>query len=592
MKLRRNAINLIMAMLITLAISFLFQVVEMDDKGSFVVNFLAKLAVSFRFDYFVDLLAFLGSYFLITKFIRDEKLDVVSLTISGIFSFLYVVGQSYAKYESMLLFTANTFQFFIAVIVILGYWALFYLFIKMLLSALERANISHIVEKPSSNKLFLICFIVIATCYTAWSLMNCPGTFNPDAQQQVDQVLGNIDWENVHPPFGSIIMGGLYNLGRAMGSATLGAYLYILLQNLVCAAAFAYCIKKIYEWGAGIKACVWTLLFFAINPFWLTYAQLYNKDQLYVGIMTFFTMLIADVIKREEILTKDIIKITVLAILAALLRKNGIYSIVPTLFLLIFAANKVEKKKIIASLAGIVLVYELVNKALYPAIGIKDGSIKEALSIPFQQTANYVKYYGEDVTSEEKEIIDAVLDYDSIAENYKPFLSSPVKDTYKEDSSKLPAYFGVWFKMFFKHPGSYMNAFMCNYSGYMAPVYSDLAGVDIEAGKWELKREMTHASGNAPIIVKQVKLLGEQLPILKYLGDPGVYTWLLVLATVLLIKRKKYKEIIFFIPNIMNLAVCFASPLNGSSRYALPLIAMAPFYIFWTIRNYKNETEI
>lgn len=591
MKNKKLIFNLILSLFITLAVSFLFQVIEMDDKGSFAVNFLAKLAVSFRYDYFVDLLAVLGSFFLLDKFC-DKKPETLSLVISIVFGFLYVVGQSYKNFESMLLFTANTFQLFIAILVVFGYAALFYLLNSMLVVAIEKANVSHTITNPSSRKLFWFSFLMIIVCYTIWSLMNYPGTFNPDAQQQVDQVLGNIEWENVHPPLGSVIMGGLYNLGRNLGSATLGVYLYIFLQNSVCAAAFAYCIKRIYEWGAGIKASIMTLLFFAVNPFWLTYAQLYNKDQLYVGLMTFFTMIIADVIKKREVLTKDIVKITLLAILTSLIRKNGIYSIVPTLFLLIFVVTKAEKKKIIGSLVGIVLVYELVNNALYPAIGIKEGSIKEALSIPFQQTANYVKYYGEDVTPEEKEIINAVLDYDAIAENYKPFLSSPVKDTYKEDSSKLPAYFGVWFKMFFKHPGSYMNAFMCNYSGYMTPVYSDLAGVDTEAKKWDLKREITHASGNGPIIVKQVKLLGERMPILKYLGDPGIYTWLLILATVFLIKKKKYKEIIFFVPNIMNLLVCFASPLNGSSRYALPLIAMAPFYIFWTVRNYKNENKL
>jgi len=591
MKNKKKIINIILAMLITLAVSFLFQVIEMDDKGGFIVNFLAKMVVSFRFDYFVDLLAFVGSYFLLDRFLIKEKPETLNVVLSVVFAFLFVVGQSYKNYESMFLFTANTFQLFVAIVVILGYAALFYLLIAMLMAAIEKANTSQGIEKPS-KQFFWICFGTIAVCYTIWSLMNFPGTFNPDAQQQVDQVLGNIEWENVHPPFGSIIMGGLYKFGLSVGNATLGAYLYILLQNLVCALAFAYCTKKIYEWGAGIKTCIWVLLFFALNPFWLTYAQLYNKDQLYVGIMTVFTMQIADVIYQKEILVKDIIIISILALLAALLRKNGVYSIVPTLFLLIFAAKKGEKKKVIASLVAVLLIYEIVNKALYPMLGIKDGSIKEALSIPFQQTANYVKYYGDDVTLEEKEIIDEVLDYDSLAENYKPFLSSPVKDTYKEDSSKLPAYFGVWIKMFFKHPGSYMNAFMCNYSGYMAPVYSDLPGVDTEASKWDLKREMTHASGSGPLIVKQTKLLGENLPILKYLGDPGLYSWLLVLAIVLLIKKKKYKEIIFFVPNIMNLLVCFASPLNGSARYALPLIAMAPFYIFWTIRYYKNETKL
>ena len=591
MKSKKALINLILAFLSTLALSFNYTVVEETDRGNFVVNFLAKLPDVFSQSYIVDIVLFVALFFLFDRFLK-EKIDVLSAIVSGIFGFLFVMGQSFKTYGNMLLFMANTFQLFMAIITWLGLSILFYLLITMLIEALNNAKLHEAEGDLSPKKVFWISFIAIFICYLVWSLLNCPGTFNPDAEQQIDQVLGNNEWENVHPPFGSIIMGGLYKFGLNVGAPNLGAYLYILLQNTVCAFAFAYMVKKSYEWGCGKKAAIWMLLFFAINPFWLTYAQLYNKDQLYIGVMTFFTIFIADIIIKKEVSVPDIVKLTLTALVAALLRKNGIYSIVPTLFVLIFVIKKTDRKKLISILAGVIIVYELVNKVLYPALGIKDGSIREALSIPFQQTANYVKYHGDDVTKEEQQIIDEVLDYDVLAENYTPFISSPVKDTYKEDSTKLPAYFGIWAKMFFKHPDSYVNAFINQTYGYLTPVYSDLAGVDSDEQKWEKRRGMTHMTGSGPQIVKQTKNMAEQTPIIKYLGDPGLYTWILVLATILLLKKKKYKEEIFFVPNIVNLLVCFASPANGSSRYALPFIAMTPIYIFWVVKNYKNDAEI
>ena len=73
--------------------------------------------------------------------------------------------------------------------------------------------------------------------------------------------------------------------------------------------------------------------------------------------------------------------------------------------------------------------------------GVKPGGKQEMLSIPFQQTARYVKYYGNDVSTEEEKVIRKVLDYDTIGKNYDPDLSDPVKNTYKQKDEYLKDYF-------------------------------------------------------------------------------------------------------------------------------------------------------
>lgn len=586
----RKVLNIILAFFGSLALMFNYTVVEDADRGNFVLNFLAKFPDVFGQNYIVDIVLFVALYFLFDKFLK-EKIDIVSAILSLVFAFLFVVGQSFKEYGNMFLFSANTFQLFMALFVLLCLAVLFYLLITILLVEIDNAILKPQEEKLTSKKLFWMSFVAIFVGYLIWSLMNYPGTINADAQQQIDQVLGNIPWENHHPPFSSIIMGGLFKIGLNLGNVSLGVYFYILLQNTVLSFAFAYMVKKSYEWGCGKKIAI-VMIIFAINPFWLTYAQLCNKDQLYVGVMTIFAIFIADILLKKEVEPSDWIKITLSALVATLLRKNGVYSVVPTLFVMIFVIKKVDKKKMIGVLTGVLLVYEIVNRAIYPALDIMNGSIREALSIPFQQTANYVKNYGEDVTKEERVAIDAVLSFDELAEVYNPSISDSVKETYKEDASELPAYFKTWFKMFFKHPDSYVNAFINQTFAYMSPVYSDLTGVNITTTNWDKKRGVGHTAGVGPHIVKQVKNIGEQTTIIKYLGDPGVYTWILALATILLLRRKKYRALVFFVPNIMNLLVCLASPVNGSSRYAMSLMAVAPIYIFWVVKNYKDDTEI
>ena len=90
------------------------------------------------------------------------------------------------------------------------------------------------------------------------------------------------------------------------------------------------------------------------------------------------------------------------------------------------------------------------------------------LSVPFQQTARYVRDYADEVTEEERDAIDRVLDSDTIGEVDDPNISDPVKKTFNEDadSEDLKAYFKVWFQMFLKHPVCYIEATLNNYYGY------------------------------------------------------------------------------------------------------------------------------
>ena len=77
---------------------------------------------------------------------------------------------------------------------------------------------------------------------------------------------------------------------------------------------------------------------------------------------------------------------------------------------------------------------------------IEPGGIQEALSLPFQQTARYVKEHEEEVTQEEKKAIKGVIAYNKLGKYYNPKISDPVKATYKKKATTkdLTAYLKVW----------------------------------------------------------------------------------------------------------------------------------------------------
>ena len=93
------------------------------------------------------------------------------------------------------------------------------------------------------------------------------------------------------------------------------------------------------------------------------------------------------------------------------------------------------------------------------------------LSIPFQQTARYLRDAGDDVTPEEKAAISAILDYEGLPELYNPNLSDPVKATYDNETGldELITYFQAWYQMLLRHPDIYVQATMNNLYGYFYP---------------------------------------------------------------------------------------------------------------------------
>ncbi len=74
-----------------------------------------------------------------------------------------------------------------------------------------------------------------------------------------------------------------------------------------------------------------------------------------------------------------------------------------------------------------VLIPAVVTFILTAVYDIEKGSIREMLSLPFQQTGRYVLTYSDEVTDQERQAIDKILDYDSLSDGYNPLLADYVK---------------------------------------------------------------------------------------------------------------------------------------------------------------------
>ena len=177
---------------------------------------------------------------------------------------------------------------------------------------------------------------------------------------------------------------------------------------------------------------------------------------------------------------------------------------------------------------------------------------------------------------------------------YDPVIADPVKYYYR--GAELGEYFKVWFQMFWKHPGCYVSAFINKGYGYLAPVSqnieawigleSDYTAYDVEMGIHHVfTPELSYALG-------QIWNLSMMLPLVRYLCTPGLYTWIMLVLALLLWKNQKYGGLILFVPSIMNVLVCLASPLASAIRYEMPTVAAVPLLIGWTYYSLHEKSVL
>ncbi len=556
------------------------------ESDNVLLNFISKLSASFSTYNLIDLLAAVGVYFLIAYvFSKKRSFNICGAILASLLSFLYIWTFSYKDSGSTIILFGNSYQLFLTTIIFLGYSSLFYIIFEFLCKQLENTMPTNIDTNGKGNqKLFFISAIGILACWLPWLIMNYPGSIAVDAVAQLDQYFSG-NWNAHHPPLSSFIMGTFVNTCSLFANRNLGIFIYLLLQAILGAIVLSYSIYKMNELGIPEKFCALASVFFAITPIFGLYAQWFEKDMLYSIFAFLYVILMVDIIRFKKISNKNAIALLLVGILTCLLRKNGIYVVVPSSILLLILLSKKYRMRMTIITISTAVIYLLIVDGLYPALGIKSGNIREALSIPMQQSARYVRDHGDEVTVEERAALEGFFSqYDDLPETYDPTCSDPIKDIVLVDIYEPTQYFKTWFLMGLKHPSTYFDAFINMNYGYLAPNEQNIEpDLSTTYDEQMTSLGLCRVQNDIPIqIFSKLVYINVVFPVLRYLTMPGFYNWLVIISLALLIKFKRKAGIILLVPEIINILVCLASPLCNGLRYELPVVYCAPLLIAWT----------
>lgn len=556
------------------------------------------LADSFSISMFI-LICIYGLFLYRTWHLVNVRQEKGVIVVSVLLAFLWVVGCALAKTLStryLLSDIPHGVVFFVT-------WGLvsFFLYsvIRELFVWLERKGEAYSLNDNASESMtprkVLAIAAILFLCWLPYIVVFFPGTGSVDMSMQIEQFVSN-QYDDHHPVFATLLYGVVYSLGNIFGG-TICAVAYItLFQSLMLSLLLAIEICCIARLGAPKPFVVASAVFFGITPLFGSYCQWSVKDSLFgavfAGYAIAYGMYAVGNIKanneRGGSVRPSLVPVLVFAALMSLLRHNGFYVALLSLPCLCLLCEGIRAR--LRELAPIVLTLILIpvlSNAMVFCSHAKKGGVEEALSLPFQQIARYVASCPEDIEPWEKEAIDDVLDFEGMADDYLWYISDPIKKGFKSDGA-LFRFFSAWASVGLRHPQLYFDAAALHTYGYWSiatepsTYHQEYASYSFSNDRWNVFVD--------PLVPENIREYGVQIidlvrnaPFASFFSQMGSYTWLLVLEFGYLLYRGQGRASLILLPSFLLLLTCLASPLNGSVRYMLGIVCVAPFTLWCTI---------
>ncbi|SCH43342.1 putative glucosyl-3-phosphoglycerate synthase [uncultured Collinsella sp.] len=496
---------------------------------------------------------------------------------------------------------------------------------------------AHLVLGAFDRHPFAAPALVLALCWLPVLIGYAPALFMWDTNTQVLQWFGlpnhisssvdlldsSVLLTQHHPPLHTALVGLCVQAGISLaGSENLGIFIYAVLQWTADILAISWAFRIAQIVGAPRAPRFVALGFIALVPAYSNYSVLVTKDVLFASALLLFAIELVYLVfcavssdGRIAFSRRHTVLLVAGALGTALLRSGMVVAVAggalaATLLLWRMqrrlareglrpvSARSLLRVPLIA-LALVIAVNLLLARVVYPALAITPSSKREALSIPMQQVARFMRDRPDAVQPEDLRAIDRVLDAPSLARLYDPSKSDPVKATYKEQASPddLSAFWQTWARLFARDPGCFISATAANYYGYFYPahamswsytsyfsslvmantetnlIYSDIASY---FSFHQLDHPLVRALDG---LCSGYRLLFQRLPFLTLTMQAALYDWALVLLTAYAVRRRRSHAAVFLVPAWVVLLIALVGPCNATTyfRYAYPVALLVPF---------------
>ncbi len=431
----------------------------------------------------------------------------------------------------------------------------------------------------SERRFFALAFAGMMLCWLPCFLAFYPGIFSYDVGGQVMQGV-KIPYRTDNPLFHTLLINGLYRIGRRLGDVNIGVAVYSVCQMSTMAAALAFSASTLRRAGCRASVCLSGLALAALLPMHAVLSVSTTKDPLFAAFTLFLVTFLFRGVRWPEARKKPLywVGTTVSAALLCLARNNGWCVLAVALLLGLLFCLSSCKRAMCAVLAGIA-IFGGISAGLSAALHPEHWKTREVLSVPAQQMARVVTLHPE--WEEDTEV--QALFIGKI--KYNPSLSDPVKFIFrKEGNTPISRAIRLWTHMLVRYPTEYVDAFAYLTRGWWdvrdlshSVIYGEDDGymhTNVVPDYGVERRSLWPALEK--LYIQTVTHNGYQrVPVYRLLFAPALWVWLLVLLTLLAFYwRERELALLCFVP----LGVVLTMLLGPCClvRYVYPVMLCVP----------------
>lgn len=561
----------------------------------------------------VFVLLILCLFFLFYKCAISKNSGFSALAISiGIFAgVINDLGRNFILYNSLIFFYEEKyFAIVFSLLAAIGYGLIYATVFELGWKYLSSLNRSAPYRQNSVSFIlfdkhcFIYPFIVFFVFWIPYFIAFYPGIVHWDAMDALRQYYGLQTWTSQHPVVGVLLMGYTMDIGKYIGSDNHGCTIYVVLQYIICSLTLAYSFVFFNKWKTPYFIRWVTLLLFSLLPVVPMFVLNEVKDTFYYVAVLWMLFILIKCLEQCD--NRMLIKLSTAVIFLCCLRKEGIVICVSCLLALLIVRNKIydKWKRIAAAVFLGVCVSVAVTNLASVHYNVKPASMREALSLPVQQTARFIRDHGKDITKTEWEVLNTVFNNKAgeLGNVYNPNRSDEVKYNmaYTLDSKLTKQYVRVWLTHFIRHPGCYCSAAFNQMYGYFYIERSafKIYEYDIYTNNFKYghmmytTKVMVTDNPNTTHVREKMKeyfIMLENAALTGVLFHPATYIWILIFALTMLIHFNQGKYLFFFVIPLVILTVCCASPINADLRYSFPIILSSFLLLAFSLHTVQKK---
>lgn len=449
-------------------------------------------------------------------------------------------------------------------------------------------------SKEGLKKVFLLTFLLIVIINSV-ILFSCkyPGFLTMDSVLQVKQTIDGV-YSNSHPFYHTMLLKLFLSIGLALfGNMNAAVATYMAFQICFMALSFAFAVMTMKEIGAPKWLVIALVAFFALMPYHMAYSITLWKDVIFGGFVLLYTVFLFRILKEVGNSKWNMLGLVLSGLGFCLFRSNGWFAFVGVtlLFLLLF---KGQYKKLALVMAAIIVVSFILKHPVLKLLEVAQPDKAESLSIPIQQMARDV-VENKDFNEEQYRLLNQLADVERIPETYSWYISDPMKELMREKcyqqvlADHKADYIKLYFSRLFKHPWTYVKAWVDQTKGYWNSGYPYWIWCLYTDGE-DIGIYSTVHSGGMNKAVNSYLSHFSKYKVLKPFFSIGFFVWCILVCLYASIIKKDKVLALMTIPVLMIiLSLLVATPVFSEFRYAYSVFCTMPVIAVMTFVGYKRN---